>query len=602
MSHLNAPNLPPMLPGIANLRTVAMAAVLLPLLVWSAGAAQAATLGKMTVLSTLGSRFEAVVQIAGGTGDGKRMLAECFRLAPTGEGDLPTLRNARLAVEESGGRLHLRIVSEQTINDPLLQVNVRVGCGAETGRNYVLLIDPPNRRAQPPTLARPQTVDRQLPAPSLAAAPLATPATTEAARARLATPAAAATARLSAPPREPSRRTAATGRTGDRLLLSGEDEVAKALPGDAHPLRLSTRLSTELLGKKSESQRAVLRIEYQLLSAVHTQAAQQLAMALQIRQLESTLEALQRKSAEQPLPPPASAAVTPAGASDSDRPSQAAATPAAVKPNVPPVATASEPDWWFEASVVLGLIAALAWFLRRRSVMPSSTVALAAPEVMPDVSADESRWELQIADDGGRTKPGGATVTTTDSLLAPDDGGNDAAALPVREAENEVTAVVELAEIMLSFGRTKGAQRALEEFIAQQPTAAVTPWLKLLEVHRQTNEQTAFESLALKLTSLFNVAAPSWQAAEELTAPMVASSELARMPIDQILARLPTIGGMTHIRRELLRLWDSPECLAYLDKLLRDNRKGERRGFEIAAVRELLVLADMQQDRRRPAR
>ncbi|MBN8453011.1 hypothetical protein [Accumulibacter sp.] len=589
MSHLNAPNLSPMLPGIANLRAVAVAAVLPPLLVWSAGAAQAATLGKMTVLSTLGSRFQAVVQIADGAGDGRRMLAECFRLAPTGEGDLPTLRNAHLTVEESGGRLHLRIASEQTINDPLLQVNVRVGCGAETGRNYVLLIDPPNRRAQPPTLARPQTVDRQLPAPSLAAAPLATPA-------------AAATARLSAPPREPSRRTAATGRTGDRLLLSGEDEVAKALPGDAHPLRLSTRLSTELLGKKSENQRAVLRIEYQLLSAVHTQAAQQLAMALQIRQLESTLEALQRKSAEQPLPPPASAAVTPAGASDSDRPSQAAATPAAVKPNVPPVATASEPDWWFEASVVLGLIAALAWFLRRRSVMPSSTVALAAPEVMPDVSADESRWELQIADDGGRTKPGGATVTTTDSLLAPDDGGNDAAALPVREAENEVTAVVELAEIMLSFGRTKGAQRALEEFIAQQPTAAVTPWLKLLEVHRQTNEQTAFESLALKLTSLFNVAAPSWQAAEELTAPMVASSELARMPIDQILARLPTIGGMTHIRRELLRLWDSPECLAYLDKLLRDNRKGERRGFEIAAVRELLVLADMQQDRRRPAR
>jgi hypothetical protein len=56
-----------------------------------------------------------------------------------------------------------------------------------------------------------------------------------------------------------------------------------------------------------------------------------------------------------------------------------------------------------------------------------------------------------------------------------------------KQRRNEVTAVVELAEIMLSFGRTKGAQRALEEFIAQQPTAAVTPWLKLLEVHRQTS-------------------------------------------------------------------------------------------------------------------
>ena len=105
----------------------------------------------------------------------------------------------------------------------------------------------------------------------------------------------------------------------------------------------------------------------------------------------------------------------------------------------------------------------------------------------------------------------------------------------------------------------------------------------------------------MKLTSLFNVAAPAWEAAEELNAPILAGSDLARMPVEQILARLPTIGGMTHIRRELLRLWDSSDCLAYLDRLLRDNRKGERRGFELAAVRELLVLTDIQQNRRLPA-
>lgn len=600
MSHLKAPDLSPMLPRIANLRAAVVAVVLLPLPVWSAGAAQAATLGKMTVLSTLGSRFEAVVQIAGGASDGRRMLAECFRLAPTGEGDLPTLRNARLTVEENEGRLQLRISSEQTINDPLLQVHVRIGCGAEGGRNYVLLIDPPNRRAQPPTLVRPPTGDRQLPASPLATTPPPTRAAAEGSPGRPATAAAAAVARPSALPREPSRRTTATGRTADRLLLSGEDEVAKALPGDEHPLRLSTRLSTELLGKSSESQRAMLRIEYQLLSALHTQAAQQLAIALQIRQLESTLEALHRKSAEAPLPLPA-AAPPAAAAADSDSPARAVAAPAAVSPPASHAAAASEPDWWFEASVLLGSIAALAWFLRRRSVMPSSTAALATAAALPEVPADESRWQLQIADDGSRTKPGGATATPADSLLSRDDGSSNAAALPLREAGDEVTAVVELAEIMLSFGRTKGAQRALEEFIAQQPEAAVTPWLKLLEVYRQGNEQTAFESLALKLTGLFNVAAPGWQAAEGLAVPIPASSELARMPIEHILSRLPTIGGMTHIRRELLRLWDSPECLSYLDKLLRDNRKGERRGFDITAVRELLVLTDMQQDRRRPA-
>lgn len=605
MKRLNALDLSPMLPGIAPFRAVVMAAILPPLVVWSTGTAQGATLGKMTVLSTLGSRFEAVVEMASGASDEKRMQAECFRLAPTGEGDLPTLRNARLTVEESAGRRHLRISSEQTINEPLLQVNVRVGCGAETGRNYVLLIDPANRRAQPATLARPQTRDRQLPASALATVPLATPAAAEgppgrpsAAVATVAT----AVAGASAPPREPSRRTTASGRAGDRLLLSGEDEVVKALPGDEHPLRLSTRLSTELLGKSNESQRAMLRIEYQLLSALHTQAAQQLAIAQQIRQLEGTLEALHRKNATQPLPLPAAVAAAPTGAANSDRPSRATREASPVRLPGPPAAAARETDWWFEGSLLLGLIAALAWFLRRRSLAPPSTAASANAEQTPDTSAEQSRWELQIADDGSERQRGGATAIAAESPRADDDGHVPTASSSLRGSDDEATAALELAEIMLSFGRTKGAQHALEEFIAQQPMAAVTPWLKLIEVYRQGNEQAAFESLALKLTSLFNVAAPAWQAAEQLNAPIVTARELARMPIEQILTRLPTIDRMTHIRRELLRLWDTPGCPAYLDKLLRDNRKGERRGFELAAVRELLVLTDIQQERPRPAR
>ncbi len=375
----------------------------------------------------------------------------------------------------------------------------------------------------------------------------------------------------------------------------------KALPGDEHPLRLSTRLSTELLGKTNESQRAMLRIEYQLLSALHTQAAQQLAIAQQIRQLESTLEALHRKSATQPLPVPAAVAAAPTSAANSDGPSRATREASPVRSPGPPAAAARETDWWFEGSLLLGLIATLAWFLRRRSLAPPSTAGSADAEQPPDTSADASRWELQIADDGSERQRGGATAIAAESQRA-DDDGHVPTASSLRESDDEATAALELAEIMLSFGRTKGAQHALEEFIAQQPMAAVTPWLKLLEVYRQGNEQAAFESLALKLTSLFNVAAPAWQAAEQLNAPIVTARELARMPIEQILTRLPTIDRMTHIRRELLRLWDTPGCPAYLDKLLRDNRKGERRGFELAAVRELLVLTDIQQERPRPAR
>jgi Tfp pilus assembly protein FimV len=132
--------------GIVNLRLAA--AAVLPILL-SVGEAGAVGLGKMTVFSHLGSRFEAEVQLLDATAD-KRPLAECFHLDQKGETDVPMLTRGRLTVVQQTAGLRLRIVSEQTIHEPLLQVKLRVGCGSEMVRNYLLLIDPPPEQTLPP--------------------------------------------------------------------------------------------------------------------------------------------------------------------------------------------------------------------------------------------------------------------------------------------------------------------------------------------------------------------------------------------------------------------------------------------------------------------
>ena len=158
--------------------------------------------------------------------------------------------------------------------------------------------------------------------------------------------------------------------------------------------------------------------------------------------------------------------------------------------------------------------------------------------------------------------------------------------------------MLELAEIMISFGRLKGAEQALEQFVEHKPVAAVTPWLKLLQIYRQNEQREAFEALAVELARNFNVAPAAWEEAAGLANPVISNSESQTASIEQLLARLPAIGKLAHIRSEISRTWDSPQCLAYLHKLLRDNRNGERKGFSLGTVRELLLLIDLQESSR----
>jgi hypothetical protein len=125
----------------------------------------------------------------------------------------------------------------------------------------------------------------------------------------------------------------------------------------------------------------------------------------------------------------------------------------------------------------------------------------------------------------------------------------------------------------------------------------VAPWLKLLEIYRQNDQHAAFDTLGQKLKQHFNVAPPTWESMEVNPPSAFAISDVQNAPIEQLLTRLPSISRLPHILAEISHTWDTPECASYLDKLLRDNRNGERQGFTLGTVRELLLIADLLESR-----
>lgn len=661
---------------------------LLSMLLACAGEAQALGLGELKVHSRLGAFFQAEVQLIESPSD-TRLASECFRLSNSGESDpgIPLLIRARISLERQNGQARLLITSDQTVNEPVLQVNLRASCGSEVVRSYTLLIDP----ASAPQLAKqtgislPQTGKLPIAEQPVASAPSektypnvwqaaqgesaqsiskslfprqpsaqrrflialraenpqldlgvngetplepGTPLIIPDTRRRASAPPATgadetATARESAPsaPKSPIRREKSatlkpTGRMADRLVISGDaDDTAS---GSELPLRLSTELSTRFSSRVSENSRTLLRLEYKLLSALYVQAEQQLAMAEQVRNLEATFEEMRvatetAAATATPATPAGAAAALARGATPQTQPVAANTSGVTPAPGVERVRV--EPDegfsWWPEILIVLGLIGTLSWVFARRSrkSVPESAAGVADSPlyIPPPVASAEVHdpWAAELSHEA--PPPAKETGIIPDIVLddtpppapAPASGtiNFEKQDHPVRHLEIDETGdyrtVIELADIMVCFGRIKGATQALEEFLAREPNAALVPWMKLLEIYRTNDMREEFEAYALKLRGHFNVAPASWELAGECLREPIPPVDESNIAIEDLLQRLPTIGTLPHIKENILKTWNSADGLAYLTHLLRDTRDGKRSGFPLAIARELQFLLEL---------
>jgi hypothetical protein len=148
----------------------------------------------------------------------------------------------------------------------------------------------------------------------------------------------------------------------------------------------------------------------------------------------------------------------------------------------------------------------------------------------------------------------------------------------------EANPVMELADIMLSFGRVKGAAQALQEYIDNNPQEALQPWIRLMEVYRMAGMRQEFEAVSRNLNQHFNVAVQHWDESQESG--------------DEAAPVAPPAAGLEDIPRLInmvVDLWGEGDVVGYLYQLLRDNRGGGRQGFTLPVVDDIMFLIELKE-------
>jgi hypothetical protein len=529
-------------------------------------------LGELRGQAVLGERLRVEIDIIGA--DRRYPEATCFRLIrPTGSNDLPWLQSASLAVR--GGKLPvLEIRSSAILRDPVMQIGVQLGCGYEISRDYVLLAMPAVEPAAGPAvpLVLPETRVPSVEAPPRRAVRRTVPRDAD-----------------NVPPRLTPRRAEVPARAPvDRLMLSGGGDAGEQM------LQMATELGS-LRGDltASEAQREILRLEFRMLMALGEQADSQLATAEKLRNMEATLGDLQMRAADF------------AGRVEQGVAAQPPATPVPLVPALAAAAKADQPlvSEWSLYGVVIGIALGLAGWLgwrsyeQRRQHRDEGDFPLLSADPLPaegDGRPTESKVHSEVdisfdsAEDHTTTQVDleleGAGENPTGNLLqaeAPRPVVSNSAMSITGAAVGEhfeANPVMELAEIMLSFGRVKGAAQALREYIDSSPQEALQPWIRLMDVYRMAGMRDEFEEVGRNLNQHFNVEIQHW---ETVRVPDVSVAE--------------SIEDMPRIMSMISELWWAGDVVGYLYQLLRDNRGGKRLGFALPVVEEILFLIELKE-------
>jgi hypothetical protein len=163
----------------------------------------------------------------------------------------------------------------------------------------------------------------------------------------------------------------------------------------------------------------------------------------------------------------------------------------------------------------------------------------------------------------------------------------------------EANPVMELAEIMISFGRVKGAAQALQEYVDSNPQESLKAWIRLLEVYRMAGMRKEFEKVARDLNMNFNVGVQRWEPTVEPESEGLVDVILDTEPVARgnrlAGGKVEGIEGMPAITEQVLRRWNDGSVIEYMNQLLRDNRGGTRLGFSEPVISDILFLLELKE-------
>ncbi|MDZ4255100.1 MAG: hypothetical protein U1A72_21220 [Sulfuritalea sp.] len=366
-------------------------------------------------------------------------------------------------------------------------------------------------------------------------------------------------------------------------------------------LQRSEQLDLRRLGKVSEDERSVLRIEWRVGLTGVDEANSVQDMLDNLRRIEQTMAAVSLLVRNMPAHPPVAAPV--------------AAEPAAAGDNGTRLMVAN--------LAAAGLVA-LWWFRRRKPATAKAKAAgtrqgspagkaspassaesqaspfaqamqglKPAPRVEPRVPSEDVKAEAveaaaaptPAASAAAVALPAATPVAADFSLEHADPEAvaaarppAAAASAPARAApsppETGLEPTLQLAEIMLSMGLEQGAAQALVEYTEANPRHALYHWLKLLGIYRTRGLNREFAETAEQLRKNFNIQ--------------------AEFSAGTDTGEAPTLEKFSRVAEHVQEIWAQPqECIGYLQRLLEDNRDGARAGFPQSVAEEIMLLIEI---------
>lgn len=551
--------------------------------------------GEIVQVSAIGQPFEVVIKTQGIPAN---RILDCvtFPPQPTTAFGIETLHHPLIAVRQQGTATYLVIRQPQMVAEPIVMFTLLERCTSQLQRSYTVLLDAPlglvsaapvaelPARATSAKSATPPPED--LPPPARTSTPPARPphptrtATQDTASRQAVQGTTASVPTAVAPPHI----TTAPTLPHPRLRIDGsEDEVRLAVPGTRSPQDATEHTDESIQAREERIVLAIdrtIKLQLEIFERLQRLEAIQAGLNARLNGLPQERQANQHDNFTHTA---VARRATPAADDEAipERPAPAANSQAPASTSETPSLTRS--TWALLGALMLALLAAAGyWRLRRQQASlpdataskPSATATTPNPAVAASAAPDAPTETLTLLQDD----------TATDSLqTARSEGGRSNAealsdtlpSLILHESDptEEHDSAVELAEIMISFGRVHGAAETLADFIRTNPKQAITPWLKLLEVYRLAGMRIEFDALSRQLNKTFNVKTVTWD------------------NFDQARSTYHQLEDMPHIIHTLTETWGTRACQRYLETLLRDNRDGAREGFPIAIIDEILLLA-----------
>lgn len=565
--------------------------------------AMAVGFGEITLHSRVGEPLHAEVPVIASAGE--QIDSTCFSLAPLRNADLPVIANARIRLARHGQELHLYISGTKPIDEPVFIIGLRANCGIDLQRDYVLMPSPPLELVETPShepLTRAAPTPRKRPNdwPAREGDPLESIAEAQitdngAERQRLLSTMRRTNRNLA--PEQPLAEGTAVRAPKQHKPVAAASKIAGEAPSRLQPAEHTVAPPAKKDTSRETAQTPPGSIDRLVLGAAPAElnpGEKAVAPRDSMRDMEERMLKLETMLSllNQEVEKLDSALILSAEAHDLQQKLQAAqaATESITnKPVPPPAFTAPRPDNWTEllisALVGGGIAAGIVELLgRRRRGSSDVNLPLAGAiyqekiEPKPQTASETSDLAPGIGIGTPPVTMSSPALTTVEVPFAmtmePPPQANEATRIDYNDSDY----AIELAEIMLSFGRVHGAAETLSQHIEENSPGNIKPWTMLLDLYRRSGMQAEFDNLAAATRQRFNVAIPAWE-----------------MP-GTTVSGLRSLEDYPHIIAHIMQCWGEQEAMGYLDELVHDNRAGERNGFPLEVIEQLVLLMRILED------